>query len=139
MAQRRPPYDLKYIHEGEWGSNTCWGGEQWNKEEVAAFSEPTATKPLTLLINNDAECLAVFRETLARPPRKLDENTVKDRVNRYTTHIAFHLYQMYLFQKARRDEHDRDSEARIPEDDDMRKEIARVAGTLLQLMEVAVR
>ena len=68
--------------------------------------------------------------------RKLVENTVKERVNRYTAHVAFHLYQMYEYQKQRRDAPGEDENGHVPTDDELRAEINRVAATLIRLMQV---
>ena len=135
-AQRRPPYELRYIQEENWGSPTCWGELTWTKDEVGAFTEPTATAPLTLLINQDFEGLKKFREGLIK--RQLTETVIQERQTRYSAHIAFHLYQMYRFKKAQteRQEASQD-EVRVPQDADMRFEINRVAETLIRLMEVS--
>jgi hypothetical protein len=134
-AQRRPPYDLKIVKEADWGKPTCWGESSWTKVDVAAFSEPTESNPLTLIINEDAEDLKSFRDELVK--RALDENTVKERITRYTAHVAFHLYQMFRFRKAQVAAHATDDSIYVPTDDDLRLEIARVATTLLKLMEVS--
>ena len=64
---------------------------------------------------------------------KLSETTIHQRVNKYTAHVAFHLYQMYLKQKSGESQrHVEDS----PGEAMMRDEIQRVATTLIKLMEV---
>jgi hypothetical protein len=138
-AQRRPPYELKYVDEANWSNPTCWGESAWTKDDPAAMSEPTESAPLTLMINEDAAGLKEFKEGLIK--RKLDEATVKERVTRYTTHVAFHLYQMYLFAKAQRERKPDDDggEAHGPTEEDQRLEIQRVATTLLKVMEVSSR
>jgi hypothetical protein len=134
-AQRRPPYELKKVKEADWETPTCWGEEPWTKDDVAAFTEPTDTTPLTLIINEDAEELKAFRDDLLK--RALDESTVKERITRYTAHVAFHLYQMYRFRKAQVDAQATDDSVHVPSDDDLHLEIGRVATTLLKLMEVS--
>lgn len=134
-AQRRPPYDLKYVHEPEWATPTCWGESPWTKDDVGAFSEPTESTPLTLIINEDAEGLKVFRDELLR--RKLEETTIRERVNRYTAHVAFHLYQMYRFRKTQSDTQLKDEGIHVPTDEEQNCEIGRVATTLLKLMEIS--
>jgi hypothetical protein len=134
-AQRRPPYDLKYVTEESWSTPTCWGEKEWTRHDAGAFSEPTNSTPLTLIINNDAAALKEYREGLLK--RSLDESTIKRRTTRYTAHIAFHLYQMYEFTRVRREEASNDPQVHVPTDEDNQLEIARVAGTLLRLMEVA--
>jgi len=134
-SQRRPPYELKIVHESEWDTGTCWGTQAWTKEDVAAFTEPTDSTPLTLIINADAEELKAYRESLLK--RSLDEATIQERMTRYTAHVAFHLYQMYRFRKARQEAQSADEALRVPGEDEMRLEIARVATTLIRLMEVS--
>jgi hypothetical protein len=132
-GQRRPPYDLKYVSEDHWDTPTCWAESPWTGEDVGAFSEPTESTPLTLVINEDAHGLKEFREGLVK--RGLDESTVRERVTRYTAHVAFHLYQMFRFKRAQFDAQVEDDTVRVPNEDEMRLEIGRVATTLLKLME----
>jgi hypothetical protein len=135
IARRRPPYELKYIKKDQWLDGTCWGNSDWTKDDAGSFMEPTQSAALTLLINEDTQLLKDFRQSLSK--RKLDENTVKDRITRYTAHIAFHLYQMYTYTKSQRDAQNGDDAHRIPEDDELRSEINRVGTTLLKIMEVS--
>lgn len=134
-AQRRPPYDLKYVDESKWDTPTCWGETTWSKSEVGAFSEPTDSSPLVLIINSDAEGVKSFRESLIR--RNLDESTVRERVTRYTAHVAFHLYQLYGFKRRQMDAQADNENIHIPGDDELREEIQRVATTLIRLMEIS--
>jgi hypothetical protein len=69
--------------------------------------------------------------------KKLDENTVKDRITRYTAHVAFHLYQMYQYTKEQGEAQKQDEDIRVPEEGDLRSEINRVATTLIRLTEVS--
>src|SRR6185437_9603153 len=133
-SQRRPPYDLHYIKEDQWKSPSCWGEREWNASDAGCFQEPTQTKALVLIINEDMDILRQYRETLTA--RKLDPSTVKERVTRYTSHIAFHLYQMYLNYRDLQKSRD-DSDANIPSADNMSGEIDRVAATLIKVMEVS--
>ncbi len=135
VAQRRPPYDLKYVFEKDWASTTCWGETAWTRDDPAAYTEPTESSPLTLLINEDFEGIKLFREALLK--RNLDESTIKERVTRYTAHIAFHLYQMYRFVRAQRDAQAIDDSVRLPFEDELKLEIGRVAATLLKIMEMS--
>jgi hypothetical protein len=134
-AQRRPPYDLKYVKEADWGTPTCWDESTWTKDDAGAFTEPTESTPLTLIINEDAEGLKLFREALVK--RNLDEATVKERVTRYSTHIAFHLYQLHQFVREQREARQSDESIHEPTDDELRLEIGRVAATLVKIMEVS--
>jgi hypothetical protein len=135
LSQRRPPYQLKYVEEATWVTPTCWGESEWNEDDAGAFTEPTESAPLTLIINVDFAGLKAFRDELLR--RKLEESTIRERNTRYTSHVAFHLYQMYEFQRSQRDASSTDPDIHIPDDRDLRLEIQRVATTLLRLMEVS--
>ena len=133
-AQRRPPYDLKYLYQTDWGNEDldCFG-QPWSGIEPGSFEAPNAKSPLTIFINNDTDLLTAYRDSLLA--RKLAETTIHQRINKYTAHVAFHLYQMYLTQRNAEKESDRSGEA--PTDLMMRDEIQRVANTLIKLMEVA--
>lgn len=132
-GQRRPPYDLKYLKKENWGDGnvTCFG-EPWSGVEPGSFDEPTVKSPLTIFINQDTDLLTKYRDQLLA--KKLAETTIQQRINKYTAHVAFHLYQMYERQKPARDKAD---EGDAPSPEMMREEIQRVARTLIKLMEVA--
>ncbi len=134
-SQRRPPYELKYVEERDWDNGTCWGESDWTKEDAGCFTEPTEGAPLVLLINKDSELLKSYREEMIG--RKLDENTVKARLTRYTAHIAFHLYQMYRSLKVKGESQTSDESVRVPDDTELQDEINRVSTTLIKLMQVA--
>lgn len=68
--------------------------------------------------------------------RKLEPNTIEERVTRYTSHVAFHLYQMYLTIKHAESVVEGEPAAAQPADEQMRGEINRVATTLIGLMQV---
>lgn len=133
-ASRRPDYDLRYVKREKWDSGTCFGAENWTGEDAAAFQEPTDKQPLTLLINEDMTALEDFRKDLTA--RKLVESEVQSRITKYTSHVAFHLYQMYKSLEALRRENSDDA-PREPTPQEQRAEIRRVAMTLLRLMEVS--
>lgn len=131
-AQRRPPYDLRYVEKKNWGDATCWG-EVWTGESAGAFEPPSAKSPLTIFINQDTDLLTSYRDSLTAT-KKVAETTIQQRINKYTTHVAYHLYQMY--------ERTRAAEAKPTEvdslsEDQMRDEIQRVSRTLIKLMEVS--
>ena len=131
-GQRRPPYELKYLYSKDWSNPdlNCFG-QPWTAGEPGSFEEPNAKSPLTIFINNDTDLLTAYRDSLLA--RKLAETTIHQRVNKYTAHVAFHLYQMYLKQKSGESQrHVEDS----PGEAMMRDEIQRVATTLIKLMEV---
>lgn len=132
-AQRRPPYDLKYLYRDDWGNEDldCFG-QPWSGIEPGSFEAPSAKSPLTIFINNDTDLLTSYREALLA--RKLTETTIHQRINKYTAHVAFHLYQMYLTQRDAEKQSENPGES--PSDAMMRAEIQRVANTLIVLMEV---
>jgi hypothetical protein len=133
-AQRRPPYQLLYIRSGDWSQETCWDGA-WTGDDSGSFESPNERTPLTIFVNQDMDILVAFRDSLVA--RRLAESTIEHRVNRYTAHVAFHLYQMYLKKR------ECESGAKVgaivdaPTDDQMRDEIRRVANTLIKLMQVS--
>lgn len=128
-AQRRPPYLLRYLDRKDWPQLSVSAfGQPWSGTEPGSFEPPSASSPLTILINNDTDLWTTFREGLVA--RKLAESTISQRKVRYATHVAFHLYQMYEKQAKPSDETEKPNEAQ------MREEIQRVAKTLVKLMEV---
>lgn len=129
-GQRRPPYALLYVERKDWNEATCWG-QTWSGDAAGSF-EPPGKSPLTIFINQDMDLMASYRESLVA--KKLVESTIKQRVNRYTTHVAFHLYQMY--EKKKQVEAQPGGATDAPTEEQMRDEIQRVAKTLLRLMEV---
>jgi hypothetical protein len=131
-GQRRPPYQLLYIKKDKWSKETCWGSA-WSAAEPGSFDEPTAKEPLTIYVNQDMELLATYREALLA--KKQAETTIQQKINKYTAHVAFHLYQMYETKKQTQTQIDEGFEA--PTDEQMRDEIQRVSRTLLKLMEVS--
>ncbi len=139
-ASRRPPYDLKYVERENWDNGTCFGGEDWTAEDAGAYQEPTDKQPLTLLINKDMAALESFRNHLVA--RKLSENEIQTRLLKYTSHIAYHLYQMYQYAQTFADQtqapgQEDDSQGRAPSPPEQRTEIHRVSMTLLNLMQIS--
>lgn len=128
-GQRRPPYDLVYLKKENWGMETCWGG-QWSGEDAGSFEPPSAKSPLTIFINDDMDLVASYRDKLLS--KKLSESTIQQRINKYTAHVAFHLYQMYQKTKQAQNEG-----GDAPSEEQMRDEIKRVSHTLIKLMEVS--
>jgi hypothetical protein len=131
-GQRRPPYVLLYVKKEHWHDETCWG-HVWTGGDAGTFDPPSAKSPLTIFINQDMDLLVGYRDYLLA--KKYAEMTIQQRINKYTTHVAFHLYQMYL--KKKEVETKKDSEIERPSEEQMRDEIQRVARTLLKLMEVS--
>lgn len=136
-GQRRPPYVLSYVHEAQFDTPTRWGAETWKADHAAAFAEPTATKPLTLCINQDFGLLRKYMDGLVG--KKADEHRMEEKKTKYISHVAYHLYQMYLHKVDVRNKKAAGTESeelREPQDDEMQFEINRVASTLIRLMEV---
>lgn len=129
-AQRRPPYFLLYVKRAQWDEETCWG-RQWTGADSGSFEPPTAKSPLTIFINQDMDLLTTYRDGLIA--KKNAETTIQHRINKYTAHVAFHLYQMY--QKSKDPEAQAAGEALS--EGQMNDEIQRVSKTLLKLMEVS--
>jgi hypothetical protein len=132
-ALRRPPYELKYVKREAWHTGTCFGQEDWGPEDAGAFQDPTERAPLTLLVNTDLQALDDFRTFLTS--KKLTENEIQARLQKYTSHVAFHLYQMY--QATQTPSEEEDGTVRLPRPDDQGAEVRRVAMTLLRLMQVS--
>jgi len=136
-GQRRPPYQLKYIEEKDFESPTRWGAMTWDASHGAAFAEPTATQPLTLCINKDFHLLQTYMKGLL--DKKADEQRMEEKKTKYISHVAYHLYQMYLHKddlRKKKEAGTESEELREPQDEEMQLEINRVASTLLRLMEV---
>jgi hypothetical protein len=133
-SQRKPPYELLYINKTEW-EKPCWDDEPWTIEDAGCFQEPTESKPLSLIINEDMGLLREYQDGLKS--KKLEPSTVKERVTRYTSHVAFHLYQMYLNYRTEQQAQSKDSTVKLPAPEQMRGEINRVAATLIKVMQVS--
>lgn len=137
-SQRKPPYRLVYVKREHWEMETCWDGNIWTEGDPGCFQPPSQSEPLTLIINQDFGLLAAYRESLISGRSKLAESTVQERITRYTSHVAFHLWQMHEEMKRRQEAGATDSSIRTPlNDDDMSSEIQRVAATLIKLMQVS--
>lgn len=138
-GQRRPPYELRYISEKDWDNPECprWDGSDWTTEDAGRFIEQTETNPLILVVNQDMQLVKDFREDMVK--RKLVEATIKDRVNRYISHVAFHLYQMYGQYRKAMDVRPTDETIKPPSEPDMQAEINRVGTTIMKLMDVGQR
>jgi len=126
---RRPPYQLKVIKRDDY-AQPCWDADEWTDEDPGAFLAPTDRAPLTLIINEDMGALREFRRTLTK---RNTEQDVERKVNKYTSHIAFHLYQMYQATQGRKEDDVDAADAR------RREEIRRVAMTMIRLMDVAAK
>lgn len=128
-------YEIVYIERDKWTTVQCFDKDSWTGTDSGAFEEPTGERPLTLYINIDYEPLLEFLQDMT--DRKLAETTIELRKNKYTTHLAYHLYQMFSSTRQKSPAatpSESSDEARMP-DEAMRREIERVATTMLQLME----
>jgi hypothetical protein len=126
-SMRRPPYELKTITRDEY-DQPCWDASEWTDDDAGAFNAPTERAPLILIINQDMAALREFRQALAK---RNTEQDVQRKLHKYTSHIAFHLYQMYQATIGKKDEYvDAADAAR-------RAEVCRVALTMIKLMDVA--
>jgi hypothetical protein len=126
---RRPPYQLKVIKRDEYGQ-PCWDSPEWTDEDAGAFIKPTDRAPLILIINEDMIALREFRQALTK---RNTEQDVQRKINKYTSHIAFHLYQMYQATVGKKDDDIDTADAA------RREEVRRVAMTMIKLMDVAER
>jgi hypothetical protein len=126
---RRPPYQLKVIKRDDYGQ-PCWNVDEWTDDDPGSYLAPTDRAPLTLIINEDMAALRDFRRALTK---RNTEQDVERKVNKYTSHIAFHLYQMYQATQGRKEE-DVDAADAL-----RREEIRRVAMTMIRLMDVAAK
>jgi hypothetical protein len=126
-SMRRPPYELKTITRDDYGQ-PCWNAPEWTDEDAGAFLEPTERAPLILIINQDMAALREFRQALAK---RNTEQDVQRKLNKYTSHIAFHLYQMYQETIGKKDDDVDVADAA------RRAEVRRVAMTMIKLMDVA--
>jgi len=132
-GQRRPPYDLLYVKKDQWHEETCWG-EPWSGDDPGSFDDPNPKSPLMIFVNQDLDFLTTYRDRLLG--KKLAESTIQQRINKYTTHVAFHLYQMYEKKRQLQAQPAESSSVEMPSEEQMRDEIRRVSRTLLKLMEV---
>jgi hypothetical protein len=107
----------------------CWGQGDWTEDDGGCFLEPTQSKPLVLVLNEDARVLKAATDKML--DRKLEPSTVKERTSRYQAHVALHLYRMYLDNRRAQQE---DDDAARPSEYQLRAEINRVAATLSDLM-----
>jgi hypothetical protein len=132
-GQRRPPYQLAYVKRENWNDAnfTCFG-QPWSGADAGSFDPPDAKTPLTIFINQDMDLLAAYRDRLLA--KRHAEATIQQRINNYTAHVAFHLYQMYRRKKSAETG---GPDIEFPSDEMLKEEIERVAHTLIKLMEVA--
>jgi hypothetical protein len=133
-GQRRPPYKIVYVHEDQFELATRWGDETWNAGHAAAFIEPKDNTPLTLCINQDYGLLRKYIDGLVA--KKADEQRTGEKKTKYISHVAYHLYQMYLAKDEIKKAKETNSDLREPEDEEMQQEVNRVASTIIRLMEV---
>jgi uncharacterized membrane protein YebE (DUF533 family) len=71
--------------------------------------------------------------------KKADEQRMEEKKTKYVSHIAYHLYQMYLHKdevQKKKDSSPEFADLTAPHEEDMQLEINRVASTLIRLMQV---
>jgi hypothetical protein len=124
---RRPPYQLKTIKRDDY-AQPCWNSSEWTDEDAGAFIKPTDRAPLILIINEDMIALREFKQALTK---RNTEQDVQRKMNKYASHIAFHLYQMYQATVGKKDTDIDAADAARGE------EVRRVAMTMIKLMDVA--
>jgi hypothetical protein len=134
VGRRHPPYKLIYIKEDNWTEVGCWVDSAWTAEDVGCFHEQTETTPLMLVLNED---FALSRHYFENLIGRLEESTINERKNKFYSHVAFHLYQMYLSYMRQMAASATNDGVRQPEFPDLRREINRVGTTLIKLMEVS--
>ena len=134
IGQRRPPYKLIYIKEENWTDVGCWVDSAWTGDDVGCFHEQTETTPLVLVLNEDFKLSRHYFEGLIG---RLEEATINERKNKFYSHVAFHLYQMYLPYLRQMAASATNEGVKQPEFPDLRMEINRVGTTLIKLMEVS--
>jgi hypothetical protein len=134
-GQRRPPFEPKYVSEPDWPNGGCWGDNVWTGEDVGCFQEPTATAAGFIVMNRDMALLKNYREEMVK--KKLEEATIKERMNRYYSIVGFHLYQIYVEYKRRLEAAANDPEIKVPSPEEMRGEINRVGTSLVRIMELS--
>ena len=103
---------------------------------MGCFQEPTGTTSGFLIMNRDMILFKELREGMVR--KKLEESTIKERMNRYYSIVAFHLYQMYSEYRARLEEAGADTTVKVPSVEEMRGEINRVGTSLVRIMEISL-
>lgn len=134
-GERRPPYKLMIVTEETFSSHTRWGEETWDSTHAGAFIDPKADAPLTLCINQDLGLLKAYLD--GQVAKKADEQRTEEKKTKYISHIAYHLYQMYLHKEKVLKQKAEGTQISEPKDEDMQDEVNRVAGTLIRLMEVS--
>jgi hypothetical protein len=90
-----------------------------------------------LCINQDFGLLRKYLDGLVS--KKADEHRLEEKKTKYTSHVAYHLYQMYLHKedvRKKKEAGNESEELHEPQDEEMQLEINRVASTLIRLMEV---
>jgi len=130
LVQRKPNYQIVIVKKKTYDLSTCWEGKSWTDHEAGYFTEPTATAPLTLYLNEDYAPLEAYRAKMM--DKKLDAKTVAERLAAYKSLVLFHLYQMHKAKKRRESEAQQDPDSvKVPEDIDFREEVNRVASTIV--------
>lgn len=128
-------YEIKIINRADWKTVPCFDASEWTQNDPGAFDPPTDDRALFLYINEDYQPLVDFKAELTK--RQSAESTIQARTTKYTTHLAFHLWQMYNAERQAAASND-DDDNKAPAEFNPVAEIRRVATTLLQLMDRSV-
>jgi hypothetical protein len=136
-GQRRPPYELKYIYERDFPNPNCrcWDLGDWMPQDAGSFKDPTETTPLILFSNQDMELLKAWRDSMVK--KNVAESRIKERVNHYISHVAFHLWQLYGQYRRRVEANVLDQTVTVPTPEDLRENINMVGVTVIKMMEVS--
>jgi hypothetical protein len=130
------PYELKLIREEKWEEIPYWSQAKWDAQSVGCFFLPTKKDLLTLVVNMDYATLKAAREEMVK--KGLLEATIEERVTKYCTHVALHLYEMYRYrQKLEKQKEVAGGEEKLPletAEEYMIAEIERAANTVLRLL-----
>jgi hypothetical protein len=127
-------YDFRLIREEQWHASPYWTRPNWDAQSAGCFFAPTAKDPLVLVVNEDFAPLKAAREEMVK--KGLLEGTISERVTKYHTHVALHLYAMYRDKTTSESNGDPDLEA-VPHaamEDFLDGEIVRTANTILRLL-----
>jgi hypothetical protein len=130
------PYELRFVREADWDTMEYWNKPNWDGQSVGDFRPPTKKEPLVLFVNEDHEPIKRARDEMVK--KGLIEATIEERVTKYYTHVALHLYSMYRHKMKLEEEQNISGDGeRLPETaeaDFMEGEIERAANTVLRLL-----
>jgi hypothetical protein len=127
------PYELRMITEADWDTGIpYWRRPQWDARSVGCFVAPTSKEPLVLMINADYEPLKTAKADMIK--RSLTEATIEERITKYYTHVALHMYAMYRYRKQLEQAPTEETPSLDAMDELHEAEVERTAATLLHLI-----